>query len=539
MKSSKIERLFAFVCALVMAASMFAVGAPALAEETTANDEVPAEAEGAPEAEANEAYTVTFTATVETGTKTEPVPVDKLPYELDVTKRDELLKKLFGDDVLSNAEVEKVETINKDNVEVTGEDTNQKISVKQIFSEADKEQITFTIKPANGEATKKTVNVICQKSITQTKIAIPADLVFDGNAKKVTVTDDGDKVLVEGTDYSAEYKDNNINAGKVTCTVTGKGAYMGSATKTFEITKATLTVTAIDQKKYEGDVDPSLTYTVDGLGKDDKEGDVLEVVLIRKEGEAVGEYDILQDKLVLKSDKEANYEKAIKFNGAKLTIAAKPVITFDGNPGENPTKGEEVTGKMDPQTVTPNVATKLAENAFKRSHFDFVGWNTAADGSGTAYADMAEITTDTDVTLYAQWKRQVFAITFDANGGSGTMDKQTMECSIATKLNENKYSRDGYTFKEWNTKADGTGLRFKNKETVRITKDITLYAQWTKKGSSSGSSSSKTSGSSSSSSTSSNATLAKTADPTSLVAVATMAGAGVAAVAAGTRKKRG
>lgn len=61
--------------------------------------------------------------------------------------------------------------------------------------------------------------------------------VYDGTAKKPEVTvKDGNKTLVQGTDYSVSYKD-NVEAGTATVTVTGIGAnYTGTATKSFTIT---------------------------------------------------------------------------------------------------------------------------------------------------------------------------------------------------------------------------------------------------------------------------------------------------------------
>ena len=73
----------------------------------------------------------------------------------------------------------------------------------------------------------------------------------------------------------------------------------------------------------------------------------------------------------------------------------KPVITFDANGGE---------GNMGTQTVNPGVSAALPANTFTRADYDFDGWNTAKDGTGTAYADKANITTNKNVTLYAQWK---------------------------------------------------------------------------------------------------------------------------------------
>ena len=71
-----------------------------------------------------------------------------------------------------------------------------------------------------------------------------------------------------------------------------------------------------------------------------------------------------------------------------------PVITFDANGGKR---------TMGTQTVKPNEATALTANSFTRADYDFTGWNTAADGTGKDYADKANITTNENVTLYAQW----------------------------------------------------------------------------------------------------------------------------------------
>ena len=71
-----------------------------------------------------------------------------------------------------------------------------------------------------------------------------------------------------------------------------------------------------------------------------------------------------------------------------------PVITFDANGGK---------GIMGTQTVNPGVSAALPANTFTRADYDFAGWNTKADGSGTAYADKATIAVSANTTLYAQW----------------------------------------------------------------------------------------------------------------------------------------
>ena len=69
-------------------------------------------------------------------------------------------------------------------------------------------------------------------------------------------------------------------------------------------------------------------------------------------------------------------------------------------------------------------------------------------------------------------------VTFNANGGMGTMVSET--ASAATPLTANKYTRIGYTFTGWNTLASGTGTAYANKASYPFAISTTLYAQWKK-----------------------------------------------------------
>jgi uncharacterized repeat protein (TIGR02543 family) len=67
-------------------------------------------------------------------------------------------------------------------------------------------------------------------------------------------------------------------------------------------------------------------------------------------------------------------------------------------------------------------------------------------------------------------------VTFNVNGGEGTMANQT--ASAATALTANSFTRAGYSFTGWNTSADGTGTAFADAASFAFTADQTLYAQW-------------------------------------------------------------
>jgi uncharacterized repeat protein (TIGR02543 family) len=69
-----------------------------------------------------------------------------------------------------------------------------------------------------------------------------------------------------------------------------------------------------------------------------------------------------------------------------------------------------------------------------------------------------------------------YSITFDANGGSGSMDAQFISGSSA--LTSNSFTRTCYSFNGWNTSADGTGTSYANNASYNASANATLYAQW-------------------------------------------------------------
>ena len=146
-------------------------------------------------------------------------------------------------------------------------------------------------------------------------------------------------------------------------------------------------------------------------------------------------------------------------------------IKFNCNSGE---------GNMPSKTVSVGNSFSLPENTFTRSGYEFVGWNTSSDGSGNSYTDSQTITPSGDITLYAQWKKIEYTITFDSNGGNGSMSSETVSAGNSIYLPSNIFIRTGYDFVGWNTKSDGLGTSYADSQTLTPSGDITLYAQWEK-----------------------------------------------------------
>ena len=69
-------------------------------------------------------------------------------------------------------------------------------------------------------------------------------------------------------------------------------------------------------------------------------------------------------------------------------------------------------------------------------------------------------------------------VSFNANGGEGTMESQTISTKEGGTLTTNAFTREGYNFTGWNTAADGTGDSYADGANVNLTEDTTLYAQW-------------------------------------------------------------
>ncbi len=157
-------------------------------------------------------------------------------------------------------------------------------------------------------------------------------------------------------------------------------------------------------------------------------------------------------------------------NGGKVEIAPVAVITFNDNIGE---QSESHT-----QNVPQNIATNLADNGFTREGYTFNGWSTNPSGGDTTYPDGANITVSDNTTLYAQWKANEYAITYELNGGTAGANAPGKHIyGTATTLVPP--TREGYTFAGWFIDSDLPGSKVESLGATDYTDNITLYAKWT------------------------------------------------------------
>ena len=142
-------------------------------------------------------------------------------------------------------------------------------------------------------------------------------------------------------------------------------------------------------------------------------------------------------------------------------------LTYDGNGSTEGTVPVDSVGYEEGLTVT----VLGNSGALVNPGYSFTGWNTAADGSGSSYAQGTQFTIGaSDITLYAQWSlNSTWALVYVGNGNTGgdvPLDSNNYEqgWSVTVLGNSGNLARDGYSFSGWNTKADGSGSGYRNKK---------------------------------------------------------------------------
>jgi hypothetical protein len=111
----------------------------------------------------------------------------------------------------------------------------------------------------------------------------------------------------------------------------------------------------------------------------------------------------------------------------------------------------------------------------------FGGWWTATDG-GARVTAVTQVALTRPHTFYAHWTFNRYSVSFDANGGEGTMDAQELTVATAANLSECGFSRAGYAFVGWATEPDGEMVYTNSAEVLDLAYEqgasVTLYAVW-------------------------------------------------------------
>ena len=176
----------------------------------------------------------------------------------------------------------------------------------------------------------------------------------------------------------------------------------------------------------------------------------------------------------------------------------KYIVSYNSNGGTESMSSQEVT------YGTPFITNK---NKFSRVGYRFAGYNEKADGTGAwwniphwnegVYSPGAPGSNGmyetgkswtwnytNNITLYAQWAANEYTISYNVNGGKGSVNRVMATYDKDIPLdNGSGLSYEGFKFAGWNTKADGSGQQFDigvpaRNLTAIHTANVTLYAQW-------------------------------------------------------------
>ena len=214
-------------------------------------------------------------------------------------------------------------------------------------------------KESIGELTVKAKSIVPDDKDTpeseKTGITVnePSDSKYDGKEHRevLTVTDTKTgKELVAGTDYSVTYSSDLVNAGTVKVTVAGLGNYTGSFTKTYKITKRSVTLTsATVSKVYDGSALTNTSITVSGDGFVEGEGATYSVTGTQTEvGNSANAFEYKLNEKTLASN--YNITKVV----GTLTITAAPAPVTPATPS-TPSSTTSTTPRTPsaPQVTTP------------------------------------------------------------------------------------------------------------------------------------------------------------------------------------------
>lgn len=133
-------------------------------------------------------------------------------------------------------------------------------------------------------------------------------------------------------------------------------------------------------------------------------------------------------------------------------------ISFDGNGADG--------GTVAALTAGAGESISLPENSFTKTGHRFTGWNTKADGTGTAYAAAASAAFTANTTLYAQWTVNQYTITFVTDGGS-SVSPITKNYGAAVTAPAAP-TKEGYSFAGWDKTIPAT----------MPAEDLTITARW-------------------------------------------------------------
>lgn len=158
-----------------------------------------------------------------------------------------------------------------------------------------------------------------------------------------------------------------------------------------------------------------------------------------------------------------------------ISLSIPYALNYNANGGSGSVSSTTTSSTSDSVSLTAASGSGLS-----RSGYTFTGWNTAANGSGTAVSAGGSFTltgySNYEQTLYAQWVVSDVTVTFDFQGGSGSPSSKTFTSgsSIGTLPSP---TQGTYNFVGWYTTVGPTGGSQVSTSTT-FSASTTIYARW-------------------------------------------------------------
>ncbi len=434
------------------------------------------------------------------------------------------LEKTYGDVFTLTAKAEKNGTNGKWTWKCSDE-----TAVKVTADEADQDKASITVLKASEEPVTITVSYVSDATGGE------AELELTAKKKQIRITglSVSDKeynrntdAVITGTavlDGKLESDDLSITGGKASFEdvkagknkkVTFSGYVLsGKSAENYtllqpedvyaEITKKEITVSGIKakDKNYDGDTDAELTYnevSFDGICEGDK---LLVTAKGKFDDENVGkDKPVTISDLTLGGDDSENYVLSESGQQTETTANIKPQGTIPGDLLKTSVYLEAKEGK------TAGVSYKLPDGAVygdvtnENDEFFTVStedglmltavkswteeeWSFDDTKTFTVSVENAlnyENYTLTVTVIPTEKQPDTWTISYDPNGGKGSMEDQKVTEGTSVKLRAHTFTNEDHSFSGWNTKNDGSGDGYKDCDEISPSGDLKLYAQWKK-----------------------------------------------------------
>jgi hypothetical protein len=150
----------------------------------------------------------------------------------------------------------------------------------------------------------------------------------------------------------------------------------------------------------------------------------------------------------------------------KITVTPKASYSVTYNPNNGTEEADVTDNAASTVADCPNTWTVPTNKLFS-------GWNTAADGSGDAYAVGAAVTST--LTLYAQWA-DAYTVTFNLQGHGSAIAAQNIVSGGKVTEPATPTADDGYLFRGWYKESACTNAWDFDNDVVSAATE--LFAKW-------------------------------------------------------------